>query len=54
VLICWNHEEIPQLVTALGARPPAPKWKGSVFDAVYVITLHKKKATLAITRYGAR
>ncbi|MES1260019.1 MAG: histidine phosphatase family protein [Gemmatimonadota bacterium] len=54
VLICWNHEFIPQLVAALGARPPAPKWKGSVFDAVYVITYHKRKPTLEITRYGAR
>lgn len=51
VLICWNHEEIPQLAAALGVRPMPAKWKGSVFDAVYVITYHGKKATLVAARY---
>lgn len=47
VLICWNHEEIPQLTEALGVRPRPPKWKDSVFDRVYLITFPKGKATLA-------
>ena len=37
VVICWNHEQIPQLAEALGVAPAPPKWKGSVFDVVYVI-----------------
>jgi hypothetical protein len=54
VLNCWNHEEIPQLAAALGVSPEPPKWKGSVFDRVYVISYHKGHAVLATTRYGSR
>ena len=52
VVICWNHEVIPQLVAALGAPQP-PKWKGSVFDVVYMISYHDGKATLTTSRYGS-
>jgi hypothetical protein len=47
VLICWNHEEIPQLAAALGVTPEPPKWKGAVFDLVYVISYHDGKAALS-------
>lgn len=52
VLICWNHEEIPQLAATLGVTPAPRKWKGSVFDQVYVISYHDGKAALATSRYG--
>lgn len=54
VLICWNHEEIPQLAAALGVTPEPPKWKESVFDQVYVISYHDGKAALATSRYDSR
>jgi hypothetical protein len=54
VLICWNHEEIPQLAGALGVTPEPPKWKGSVFDRVYVISYHDGKAALATSRYDSK
>jgi hypothetical protein len=54
VLVCWNHEAIPQLAAGLGVRPEPPKWKGSVFDQVYVISYHAGTATLATTRYGSK
>jgi hypothetical protein len=54
VLICWNHEQIPQLAAALGVTPEPPKWKGSVYDLVYVISYHGGMATLASFRYGTR
>jgi hypothetical protein len=54
VLICWNHEAIPQLAAALGVTPEPPKWKGRVFDRVYVISYHDGKAALATSRYGSR
>ena len=53
VLVCWNHEEIPQLVKALGVRPEPRKWKDSVYDLVYIITYQGGKAALATSRYGA-
>ena len=51
VLICWNHEEIPQLAAALGVRPEPPKWKGSVFDRIYVISYQDGKAVLVQATY---
>lgn len=54
VIICWNHEEIPQLAAALGVTPQPPKWKGSVFDLVYVISYHKGKAVLTTSRYASK
>ena len=54
VLICWNHEEIPPLAAALGVTPEPPKWKGSVFDQVYVISYPDGQARLVTTRYDSR
>jgi hypothetical protein len=51
ILICWNHEAIPQLAAALGVKPEPPKWKASVFDQVYVISYHDGKVALATSRY---
>ena len=52
VLICWNHENIPQLAAALGVVPEPKKWKGSVFDLVYIISYRNGVATLTTSRYG--
>jgi len=46
VLICWTHEFIPQLATALGVQPQPPKWKDSVYDRIYLISYHQGHATL--------
>jgi len=53
VVICWNHEEIPQLAAALGVAPEPPKWKSSVFDVVYVIRYRLGSAVLSTSRYGS-
>jgi hypothetical protein len=53
VLICWNHEEIPQLARVLGVNPQPPKWKGSVYDLVFVISYHDGRARLTTYRYGS-
>ena len=54
VLICWNHEEIPQLAAALGVTPEPPKWRGSAYDLVYVISYRDGRAALATSRYDSR
>ena len=46
VIVCWNHEVIPELTAALGVRPQPPKWKGSVFDRVYLISYSHGTAVL--------
>lgn len=53
ILICWNHSEIPRLAAALGVTQDLPKWKGSVFDQVYMITYHDGQAVLAISHYDS-
>ena len=54
VLVCWNHEDIPQLAAALGVTPEPPKWKSSVYDRVYVISYSDGKATLTTSRYDGK
>jgi hypothetical protein len=54
ILICWNHEVIPELVAALGVTPEPPKWKGHIFDRVYIISYANGKAVLTESRYGAK
>jgi hypothetical protein len=54
VLICWNHEQIPQLAASLGVRPTPPKWKSSVYDLVYVISYQGGEASLATFRYDVQ
>ena len=54
VLICWNHEQIPELVEALGVSPGPGKWKQSVYDRVYIISYTGDAATLATSRYDIR
>jgi hypothetical protein len=52
VVICWNHEWLPQLAAALGVTPEPPKWKNKVYDQVYIITYRDRRALLTTTRYG--
>ena len=51
VVVCWNHETIPELAAALGVTPMPPKWRGSVFDTVYVISYKNGRATLTTSSY---
>jgi len=51
VVVCWNHEHIPELAAALGVRPTPSKWRGSVFDSVYVISYKNGNAVLTTSRY---
>jgi hypothetical protein len=52
VFICWNHENIPRLASALGVTPEPPKWEDAVFDLVYVISYRDGRAALTTTQYG--
>ena len=52
VVICWNHEWLPQLAAALGVTPMPPNWKGKNYDQVYVISYRDRRALLTTTRYG--
>ena len=48
VLICWNHDVLPDLAAELGVSPQPPGWKGKEYDHVYVITFRGKAATLTV------
>ena len=54
VLICWNHEQINNLVAALGVTPVPGKWKDSVYDRVYIISYDGDAAKLSTSRYDIR
>jgi hypothetical protein len=51
VVVCWNHEAIPELAAALGVTPMPAKWHGSVFDSVFVISYKNRRAVLTTSRY---
>jgi hypothetical protein len=54
VVISWTHEDIPEFASALGVKPRPPKWKGSVYDQVYVISYQNGNATLATFHYDSK
>jgi hypothetical protein len=46
VLVSWRHGILPQLVTALGARPPSAIWSDSQFDRVWRIDYKDGKSVV--------
>ena len=50
VLICWTHEYIPQLLSALGVRPQPGRLNGDVYDRVYVVDFKDGEAHLRVMR----
>jgi len=38
VIVCWDHEHLPDLAAALGVRPAPAKWKSTVFDRVWLLS----------------
>ena len=47
VIVCWIHDYLPALAKALGVKPEPARWKGSVYDRVWVITYADHRAVLA-------
>ncbi len=45
-IVCWVHDYLPELAKAFGVAPKPERWKGSVYDRVWVITYRKHRATL--------
>jgi phosphohistidine phosphatase SixA len=52
VLVCWHHGEIQELAMALGVTD-APKFHGSVFDQVWVVTFDEKGRAKLVIRQQA-
>lgn len=48
VVICWVHENLPELAAAFGIKPAPPSWKSRVFDRVWVIRWHEERPELQI------
>ena len=51
VLMVWSHSEIPDLAGALGVDSP-PKWKGTDFDSMWILTYANGKAELTVEQEG--
>lgn len=54
VLICWNHDVLPELAAELGVSPKPPAWKGGEYDQVYLITFRGKAASLTVMAENLR
>lgn len=54
VVICWNHEVMPELAAELGVSPPPPAWKGNEYDQVYVISFRGRAAMLTVMAENLR
>ena len=54
VLICWNHDVLPELAAELGVSPTPPAWKGKEYDQVYVISFQGKAAKLSVMAENLR
>lgn len=54
VLICWNHEVMPELTAELGVSPPPPAWEGKEYDQVYVISFRGRAAMLTVMAENLR
>jgi hypothetical protein len=48
VLICWEHKAIGRITQALGAPGEIPRWRGTDYDSVYLLTFHSEQPTLHI------
>jgi hypothetical protein len=38
VVVCWQHEDLPAIATALGATGVPAKWDGARFDMIWKLT----------------
>jgi len=54
VLICWNHDVMPELAAELGVSPQPPGWKAKEYDQVYVISFRGKEAMLTVMAENLR
>ena len=45
VVICWEHDHLPQLAHELGVPKP-PNWSGGTFDRLWVVSTKGEKARL--------
>lgn len=50
VVICWVHEQLPNLVRALGVTTTPPPWKGKDFHQIWVVDYPDGHARLS--RFG--
>ena len=45
VVICWEHDDLPQLARELGVQQPL-RWNGGTFDRLWVVTWDGDQARL--------
>ncbi len=48
VVICWNHEVMPEFAAELGVSPQPPAWKAKEYDQVYAISFRGRAAMLTV------
>lgn len=48
VVICWVHDDLPDLAKAFGVKPKPPHWRETIYDRIWVITFRGDQANLVI------
>lgn len=51
VLICWSHDQIPDIASTFGIDPPSKKWNKKAFDRVWALTFVNGKP-MSIDDFG--
>ncbi|MGH7869286.1 MAG: hypothetical protein ACREP9_17025, partial [Candidatus Dormibacteraceae bacterium] len=44
VVVCWIHDYLPDLAKAFGVKPKPTRWRGSIYDRVWVINYQGDQA----------
>lgn len=54
VVVCWNHDVLPELAAELGVSPAPRAWKAREYDQVYVISFRDQAAALTVMAENLR
>jgi len=54
VIVVWEHDNIPKIITALGVDSKKVKWKGDDFDSLWIVNISGGARTLQRDEQGIR
>lgn len=54
VVVVWEHNELPQLLTALGVNAKKFKWKSDDFDSIWIVSVNNGKITFEKSSQGIK
>lgn len=52
VIVVWEHNNIPDIISALGVDTKKLKWRGDDFDSLWIVTVNGQKTQLTQDEQG--